>query len=214
MEMDILSPNDSAIIWKDIREGYLSSSLEEENMKRCRLILGVVLCLAFILALPTEGLAQQPPAKVRASLKAGVMQTLGTDAVITIEYGRPGVKGRKIWGELVPYGLAPGTKYSENKPYPWRAGANETTTIELNKDVLIEGKPLPAGKYGIHMIPGEKDGSSSSTRTAPLGEATPISRRKTPFASRSLRSKLPSRSGWNSGSMTWREHRQRLTFIG
>src|SRR4030042_5892495 len=98
MEMDILSPNDSAIIWKDIREGYRSSSLEEENMKRCRLILGVVLCLAFILALPAAGPAQD--AKVRASLKAGVMQMLGTDAVITIEYGRPGVKGRKIWGEI------------------------------------------------------------------------------------------------------------------
>ena len=52
-------------------------------MKRCRLILGVVLCLAFILALPAAGPAQD--AKVRASLKAGVMQTLGTDAVITIE---------------------------------------------------------------------------------------------------------------------------------
>jgi len=124
-------------------------------MKRFGLILGVVLCLAFVLALAVPGTAQE--AKVRASLKAGVMQTLGTDAVIKIEYGRPGVKGRKIWGELVPYGLAPGNKYSENKPYPWRAGANENTTIELNKDVLIEGKPLPAGKYSIHMIPGEKE---------------------------------------------------------
>jgi len=124
-------------------------------MKRYRLTLGVVLCLALLLALPSAGPAQE--AKVRPSLKAGVMQTLGTDAVIKIEYGRPGVKGRKIWGELVPYGLAPGNKYSENKPYPWRAGANENTTIEFNKDVLIEGKPLPAGKYGIHMIPGEKE---------------------------------------------------------
>ena len=124
-------------------------------MKRYRLIVGVVLCLAFLLVLPDFGPAQE--AKVRASLKAGVMQTLGTDAVIKIEYGRPGVKGRKIWGELVPYGLAPGNKYSENKPYPWRAGANESTTIESNKDLLVEGKPLPAGKYSIHMIPGETE---------------------------------------------------------
>src|SRR4030042_283758 len=94
MEMDILSPTDSAIIWIDIRERYRSSSLEEENMKRCRLILGVVLCLAFILALPDAGPAQE--AKVRASLKAGVMQTLGTDAGIKIEYGRPGVEGRTV----------------------------------------------------------------------------------------------------------------------
>jgi len=129
--------------------------MKEENMKRYRLIVGVVLCLAVLLTLPTVGPAQE--AKVRASLKAGVMQTLGTDAVIKIEYGRPGVKSRKIWGELVPYGLAPGNKYSENKPYPWRAGANENTTFESNKDLLVEGKPLPAGKYSIHMIPGETE---------------------------------------------------------
>jgi len=124
-------------------------------MKRYRLIVGVVLCLAVLLTLPTVGPAQE--AKVRASLKAGVMQTLGTDAVVKIEYGRPGVKGRKIWGDLVPYGLAPGNKYSENKPYPWRAGANENTTFESNKDLLVEGKPLAAGKYSIHMIPGETE---------------------------------------------------------
>jgi Protein of unknown function (DUF2911) len=126
-------------------------------MKRYGLMLGVVLCLAFLLMLPAVGSAQQPPAKVKASLKASVTQTLGTDAVITIVYSRPGVKGREIWGALVPYGMAPGNKYSENKPFPWRAGANENTTFESNKDLLIEGKPLPAGKYGIHMIPGEKE---------------------------------------------------------
>lgn len=124
-------------------------------MKRYGLILGVGLCLAILLTLPNGALSQQ--SKVRASLKASATQTLGTDGKITIEYGRPGVKGRKIWGELVPYGLAPGNKYSENKPYPWRAGANENTTFESNKDLLVEGKPLPAGKYGIHMIPGEKE---------------------------------------------------------
>ena len=126
-------------------------------MKRYGLILSVVLCLAVLLVLPTKSLPQQPAAKVRVSLKASVMQTLGTDGVITIVYSRPGVKGRKIWGELVPYGLAAGNEYSENKPYPWRAGANENTTFETNKNLLVEGKPLPAGKYGIHMIPGEKE---------------------------------------------------------
>jgi hypothetical protein len=124
-------------------------------MKRFSLTFGIVLCLVLLLALPSVGFGQE--GKVRASLKASVMQRLGTDADMTIEYSRPGVKGRKIWGELVPYGLAPGNKYSENKPYPWRAGANENTTIEFKKDVLIEGKPLPAGKYGIHMIPSEKE---------------------------------------------------------
>ncbi len=124
-------------------------------MKRFGLTFGLVLSLAFLLMLPSAASVQE--GKIPASLKASVTQRLGTDVDITIEYSRPGVKGRKIWGALVPYGMAPGNKYSENKPYPWRAGANENTTIEFNKDVLIEGKPLPAGKYGIHMIPGEKE---------------------------------------------------------
>ena len=124
-------------------------------MKRFGLRFGLALSLAFLLVLPSAAFAQGN--KVPASLKASVTQRLGTDVDITITYSRPGVKGRTIWGALVPYGLAPGNEYSENKPFPWRAGANENTTIEFNKNVLIEGKPLPAGKYGIHMIPSEKD---------------------------------------------------------
>jgi hypothetical protein len=109
----------------------------------------------FLLILPSPTLAQGD--EIRTSLQASVMQRLGVNADITIQYGRPGVKGRKIWGDLVPYGMAPGDKYSEGKPYPWRAGANENTTIELSKDVLIEGKKLAAGKYGVHMIPSQKE---------------------------------------------------------
>jgi len=95
--------------------------------------------------------------RVRPSLKASVNQVLGVDTNITIQYSRPGVKGRKIWGELVPYGMAPGNNYSKGQPFPWRAGANEKTTIEFSKDVLVEGKPLPAGKYAIFMLPGESE---------------------------------------------------------
>ncbi|MFL6567742.1 MAG: DUF2911 domain-containing protein, partial [Chthoniobacterales bacterium] len=74
------------------------------------------------------------------SQKAVIMQRVGiTD--ITISYHRPLVNGRKIWGGLVPLGQV------------WRAGANENTTIEFSTPVQIEGKPLPAGKYGQHMIP-------------------------------------------------------------
>lgn len=113
------------------------------------------LILSFFLLLPSATSAQEN--KVRASLKASVTQRLGVETDITIVYSRPGVKGRKIWGGLVPYGMAPGNEESKGKPFPWRAGANENTTIEFNKDVLIEGKRLPAGKYGIFMIPSEKD---------------------------------------------------------
>ncbi|MFL6542964.1 MAG: DUF2911 domain-containing protein, partial [Chthoniobacterales bacterium] len=74
------------------------------------------------------------------SQSAEVKQRVGvTD--ITIKYHRPLVNGRKIWGGLVPFGQV------------WRAGANENTTIEFSTPVTIEGKPLPSGTYGLHMIP-------------------------------------------------------------
>jgi len=76
----------------------------------------------------------------RASQRQEITQTVG-DTTIAIVYHRPNVKGRKIWGGLVPYGEV------------WRAGANENTTIEFSRDVFINGKPLPAGKYGFHTIP-------------------------------------------------------------
>lgn len=76
----------------------------------------------------------------RDSQHARVMQRVGiTD--ITINYHRPLVKGRKVWGGIVPYGQV------------WRAGANENTTIEFTDPVTIEGKPLAKGIYGLHMIP-------------------------------------------------------------
>lgn len=83
--------------------------------------------------------------------KASVSERIGvTD--ITINYDRPGVKGRegKIWGQLVHTGFADldfGTSHSA----PWRAGANECTTIKFSTDVMIEGRPLPAGKYGFFI---------------------------------------------------------------
>ncbi len=83
-----------------------------------------------------------------ASPDAAVIQSVG-DVEVTIRYSRPGVKGRTVWGELV--------EYNNGIPYPWRAGANDTTAVEFTGDVLIEGKPLPAGTYGLHMIPREDD---------------------------------------------------------
>jgi len=62
---------------------------------------------------------------------------------ITINYHRPLVKGRTIWGKLVPYGEV------------WRAGANENTTISFTDPVSIEGQALPKGTYGVFMVPGE-----------------------------------------------------------
>jgi len=101
--------------------------------------------------------AQQKEDKPRSSLKAGVMQRIGIDTDITIDYSRPGVKGREIWGKLVPYGMEAANKYSNDKPYPWRGGANEATTIEFSKEVTINGIKVPPGKYSMHFIPGEKE---------------------------------------------------------
>ncbi|HMI08072.1 MAG TPA: DUF2911 domain-containing protein [Flavobacterium sp.] len=67
-----------------------------------------------------------------------------SESTITVDYGSPSVKGRMIWGELVPFGKV------------WRAGANEATTFETSKDVLVAGQKLPAGKYAFFLIP-EKD---------------------------------------------------------
>lgn len=83
--------------------------------------------------------------------KAAVMEIVGITNV-TINYDRPAVKGRegKIWGQLVQYGFQD-LGYGTSKASPWRAGANENTTIEFSTDVKIEGKDLVAGKYGLFM---------------------------------------------------------------
>lgn len=77
----------------------------------------------------------------RPSPKSSLMQSVGiTD--ITIQYSRPGVKGRAIWGALVPYGKV------------WRTGANEATTIQFSDDVSVGGKELKKGLYSLHTTPG------------------------------------------------------------
>jgi Protein of unknown function (DUF2911) len=75
-----------------------------------------------------------------ASQRAEVSQRIGL-TTITIDYHRPLVKDRKIWGGLIPYGTV------------WRAGADENTTITFSDPVQVEGKPLDKGTYGLHMIP-------------------------------------------------------------
>src|SRR5262245_44129111 len=77
--------------------------------------------------------------------KSEVTQYLGL-VKVTIAYSSPDVAGREIWGKLVPYGMANlnfGKSTAQN-PSPWRAGANENTTITLSHDVEVEGKPLKA----------------------------------------------------------------------
>src|SRR5689334_20523899 len=101
------------------------------------------LLITLLAALPI--LAQQPQVKYpRVSQKSSLMQTIGlTD--VTITYSRPGVKGRKIFGGLVPYGQV------------WRTGANEATTIAFSDDVSIDGQPLAKGTYSLYTVPNENE---------------------------------------------------------
>ena len=83
------------------------------------------------------GAPASPAAKATGKTKDG--------ANIVIDYSSPGVKGRKIWGDLVPYDKV------------WRAGANKATIFTTDKEIKVEGKKLPAGKYSLYAIPGEKE---------------------------------------------------------
>src|SRR5437868_7499727 len=104
-------------------------------------------CLLFLFLQPAfTGIANAQLAALPrgGNKRASVTEEIGiTD--VTIHYSRPGVKKREghIWGELIPVGFAQ-LGYGAKKPAPWRAGANENTTIEFTTDVKIEGQSLPA----------------------------------------------------------------------
>jgi hypothetical protein len=116
-----------------------------------------LLILSLHLAFTGQSRAQLTTLPRGGNKKASVSEQIGiTD--IMIHYSRPGVKKREghIWGELIPVGFSE-LGYGAKKPAPWRAGANENTTIEFTTDVKIEGHDLPAGKYGFFVAydPGE-----------------------------------------------------------
>ncbi len=97
--------------------------------------------LALIAFVATSTQAQDDKSK----RKSPPMETKGKigDAMVSINYSAPSVNGRTIFGDLVPYGKT------------WRTGANEATTFEVSKNIMVEGQELPAGKYGLFTVPGE-----------------------------------------------------------
>ena len=97
--------------------------------------------LALLALLAAQAHAQRLTTPL-ASPHARVEQTVGITN-LAVDYHRPAVDGRPIWGALVPYGEV------------WRSGANENTVFETSTDLLVEGEPLPAGRYGLHTIPAE-----------------------------------------------------------
>jgi Protein of unknown function (DUF2911) len=134
------------------------------SLKRSCSLLAVLCVLCFAAAAS----AQLP--LPRPSQKATVMQRIGVTDV-TITYSRPGVKGRKIWGDPLPgqtnnvkgqATLDNQNERPEGAPivpwgHVWRTGANEATTFVITDDVLINGQKLPAGSYSLHTIPNKDE---------------------------------------------------------
>lgn len=105
-------------------------------MKIKSLWLAIIILIAGSFSANAQGQRQSPKVTVTGKVD---------DANVTITYSSPSVKGRKIWGELVPYGKV------------WRSGANEATILETDKELKVAGKELPAGKYSLYTLPGEKE---------------------------------------------------------
>lgn len=117
------------------------------------LIVVPVAASAQIVTLPPDGKNQ----------KASVSQWIGL-VEVNVTYNSPKVtapdgtdRTGKIWGQLVPYGMANLGFGTCGDQCPWRAGANENTVFRVSNDVKVEGQPLPAGSYGLFMIPGQEE---------------------------------------------------------
>lgn len=100
------------------------------------ILVGVM--LSGVLRAQDEDKSKRPSPPATATGKIG-------DATISVDYSSPAVKGRKIFGGILPYGKL------------WRAGANEATIFTTDKDITVGGKTLPAGKYSFFTTPGEKE---------------------------------------------------------
>ena len=118
-------------------------------MKNTRVFSFLMLLLAVVFTTSVMAQEQKPKASPAATATGKV-----GGATVTINYSSPSVKGRTIWGGLVPYGQV------------WRSGANEATTVTFDKDVLIEGKPLAAGTYSFYTIPTEDKWTVIFNKTA------------------------------------------------
>ncbi len=113
-------------------------------MKTSTVVSRIVVAALFLAALATMPALAQIQDLPEQSQGQTLTQTIGVSTV-TIDYHRPQVRGREVWGSLVPFDQV------------WRAGANENTTISFSDPVMIEGQDLAAGTYGLHTLPGEKE---------------------------------------------------------
>ncbi len=102
------------------------------------LLLFAVACTSMLLACGQDDKSKRPSPPAQAK------ETIASGAVVTIDYGQPSVKGRTIGKDLEP-----------KAGKVWRTGANEATVFEVSQAVKVEGKELPAGKYGLYTIANE-----------------------------------------------------------
>lgn len=107
-------------------------------MKRIFSLLPIFVIAFVISACAQEDKAKRPSPPMVTEVKAGT-------ANVKISYSAPSVKGREVWGKLVPYDQV------------WRTGANEATVFETDADIKVEGKVLPKGKYSLFTIPGKDE---------------------------------------------------------
>jgi Protein of unknown function (DUF2911)/Tetratricopeptide repeat len=113
--------------------------------------------LLFALCLSVFANAQGITTPRTPSPAAAVTQTIGISTV-TIKYSRPSVRGREVWGKLVPFGWNK-QGFGNNNEAPWRAGANENSTITFSHDAKVEGISVPAGEYGLFFVVNEDQAS-------------------------------------------------------
>lgn len=120
----------------------------KRNLRTPKIVYAMRSALVFYLALLTAPAMAQPVTTPRpASPAASASQTIGISTV-TVNYSRPAVKGRAIWGALVPYGWNVEGFGAQNSA-PWRAGANENTVVTFSHPVKVQGTDVPAGSYGL-----------------------------------------------------------------
>lgn len=104
-----------------------------KKMRNHRVFLGIFLAALAVGALPTEGQVASPPAHAACKFSDG--------KTITVNYSSPRMHGRKIFGDLVPFGEV------------WRAGADDATSFTSNADLIVGGKNVPAGRYTLFTLP-------------------------------------------------------------
>lgn len=107
-------------------------------MKSLLLLVATSGTMLFACAQTDKSSRPSPPAQAKETMENGT--------VISIDYGQPSLKGRTIGKDVEPM-----------MGKVWRAGANEATVFEVNKDVMVEGQTLPAGKYALFMLPNEDE---------------------------------------------------------